>query len=117
MLDVTTPGRALAQRFAQLGSMTGKTANQIISAVASPNSRSSMAFGKTLLRWPATGYHIAILFDVNGVFEKIADEYANLQPEVAPSDETDSRVSKYILIVAGVLLTLVILIRVVWSLW
>lgn len=107
MLDVTASGRSLARSFARLGSMTGKTADQIISAVGSPNSRSSMALGKTLLQWQATGYHISILFDVNGVFEKVTHEYANLQPEPEPApDGTDY--SKYILIVASILLALIL---------
>ena len=81
MLDVTASGRDLARRFLQLGNMAGKTADEIINVVGFPTARGSMAFGKTLLQWQATGYHIAILFDASGKFEKISSEYANFQNE------------------------------------
>jgi hypothetical protein len=117
LFDVTAPGRELALRFNQLGSMTGKTADEIISSVGLPNARGSMAFGKTLLQWQATGYHIAILFDANGIFEKITSEYANF-PEPTPSlisEEADMRYSKYILIGGGILLAVVMVIRFFWG--
>jgi len=77
-LDVTSPGRALHARFVAVGNMTGKTADEIIAGVGPPRSRSSIAHGRMLLQWQATGYHMAILFDASGRFAKITHEYAHL---------------------------------------
>jgi len=49
--DVTATGRELHERFVAMGDMTGKTADQIIAAVAcGPTSISSMSHGMTLLQ-------------------------------------------------------------------
>lgn len=66
----TQPGRALAKKFANLGTLAGKTKHEIVQAVGQPTSVSALPGEQTLLQWQATGYHIALSFtgDVcNGV--------------------------------------------------
>jgi hypothetical protein len=75
--DVTAPGRELGTKFASLGKMTGHTSDKIIAVVGWPTSRSSMAGNQILMQWQATGYHIAILFDADGRFVKVAHESAH----------------------------------------
>jgi len=74
--DVTAPGRELHQRFVSLGDMRGKTADEIIAVVGNPSSISSMAAGRTLLQWQATGCHMALLFGPDGKMVKITHQYA-----------------------------------------
>lgn len=71
---VTAPGRDMAQRFAALGTLSGRTEAEIVAAVGQPSSRSAMPEGKTLLQWQPTGYHIALLFK-DGVCEGVTHEY------------------------------------------
>jgi hypothetical protein len=78
--DVTGPGRVLHARFLALGNMTGKTADEIIVVVGHPSSMSSIARGKTLLQWQATGCHMALVFDADGRFEEITHQYAQYSP-------------------------------------
>lgn len=59
---VTQPGRALAGKFAALGTIAGRSKQEIIAAVGQPTSFSAMAANQTLLQWQATGYHIALSF-------------------------------------------------------
>lgn len=81
--DVTAPGRELHAQFLAIGNMTGKTADEIIAAAGRPTSISSMADGKMLLQWQATGCHMALLFGPDGQFVKITHQYANYS--AAPS--------------------------------
>jgi len=71
---VTQPGKDLAQRFASLGTIAGKSRQEFIASVGSPTSFSTMPEGKTLLQWQATGYHIALLFN-GDVCEGVTHEY------------------------------------------
>ena len=77
---VKAPGRALATKFKSLGSMTGKSYEQIKSVVGPENSRSTKTLedGKvvTVRQWIATGYHIVLLFDENDNFICISSETA-----------------------------------------
>jgi hypothetical protein len=59
---VTQPGRALAKKFAELGTIAGKSKQEIIEAVGQPTSFSALAENQTLLQWQAIGYHIALSF-------------------------------------------------------
>ncbi len=61
-----TPGRALRQRFVALGSLKGRTRNEIVKAVGEPASGRPLPDGRALLQWRATGYHIALVFEANG---------------------------------------------------
>jgi hypothetical protein len=60
---VKAPGSNLQGKFVGLGTLKGRTKDEIISVVGPPNSISAAANGKTLYQWIATGYHIALLFD------------------------------------------------------
>jgi hypothetical protein len=71
---VRAPGRALSERFQRLGNMTGKTTAEVCAVVGRPSSVSALPGGKLLLQWMATGYHAAILFDKDDVFERITHE-------------------------------------------
>lgn len=53
---------SVQKKFADLGTLTGKTKAEILAVVGQPNSVSSVGDGKTLLQWQATGYHIALMF-------------------------------------------------------
>ncbi|WP_386066300.1 hypothetical protein ACFJIW_17405 [Tahibacter sp. UC22_41] len=55
-------GESLAQKFAALGTLTGRSRQEIIDAVGPPNSVSAVGAGQTLLQWQVQGYHIALLF-------------------------------------------------------
>jgi hypothetical protein len=60
--NVTAPGQQLHQKFVSLGTIAGKTKDEIIAAVGQPTSISGLADGKTLLQWQATGCHMALRF-------------------------------------------------------
>jgi hypothetical protein len=60
------PGRALRKQFVALGTLTGRTRREIVKAVGEPGSETTLADGRTLLQWRATGYHIALVFEKNG---------------------------------------------------
>jgi len=68
------PGQSLAKRFQMLGVMTGKTREEIIAVVGPPHSVSTMADNGQLLQWMQAGYHIAIMFDQQGMFKGISHE-------------------------------------------
>ena len=71
---VRAPGAALNKKFVSLGTLAGKTYDEI-SAVCGPSSSVSAGpNGKTIRQWMATGYHIVLIFDENGVCEGISSE-------------------------------------------
>ncbi|MFE9967529.1 hypothetical protein [Streptomyces sp. NPDC005525] len=56
-------GRKLAQGFAGLGNLAGRSRDEIVAAVG-PNSSFSIAGpGQVLLQWQSDVYHIALLFE------------------------------------------------------
>lgn len=65
---------SISKRFRRLGDLTGKTRTEIVKAVGRPTSVSSVPKG-ALLQWQARGYHIAIRFDEDGVFDGITHEF------------------------------------------
>ena len=57
-------GRELAQKFADLGVLKGKTEKEILDAIGEPpGSISAIGPGKTLLQWQKANYHIALAFE------------------------------------------------------
>jgi len=60
---VRAPGSSLQYKFRKLGTVTGKSSNDIISVVGKPNSISSVGNGQKLYQWISTGYHVSLLFD------------------------------------------------------
>jgi hypothetical protein len=61
--DVTAPGRALHQKFMELGTLQGKRKDEIIAKVGPPCSFAAVGGGKTLLQWEAAGFNIGLLFN------------------------------------------------------
>lgn len=74
MYDVTRPGRRLSQRFGSLGTLAGRREGEIVAAVGPPVSRSAMVNGY-LLQWQATGFHIALMFGLDGVCLGVTHQY------------------------------------------
>lgn len=72
----TAPGKSLQNKFVNMGTLTGKSKNEIISIVGSPNSISALPDGKAVLQWMATGYHIALIFN-DDICEGVSHEFAN----------------------------------------
>src|SRR5689334_5334427 len=73
---VTAPGRSLASKFRAAGTLKGLTKDEIVAKVGRPNSVSAQAGGKSLLQWQATGYHIALRFDPDGVCEGVTHQHS-----------------------------------------
>ena len=73
---VKAQGRALQKKFVELGTLKGRTKAEIIAAVGNPQSVSARAGGGTLLQWLATGYHIALIFDADGICQGVSHEFA-----------------------------------------
>ena len=56
-------GNSLATKFASLGTLTGRTREEIIAAVGEPpTSMSVIGENQTLVQWQKQGYHIALAF-------------------------------------------------------
>ncbi|MER5896965.1 hypothetical protein [Streptomyces sp. NPDC001876] len=72
-------GQRLQQGFAELGDLTGRTAEEIIASVGAPISQSMMGPGQTLLQWQSGSYHIGVLFE-QGQFAGITSEDSGLLP-------------------------------------
>jgi hypothetical protein len=68
-------------RFKALGDLNGKTVQEIIAYAGPFSSRSLAGEGNVLLQWQATGYHIAILFDVTEHVVAITHEFGNYEEE------------------------------------
>lgn len=62
MAMVTNPGKQLHAKFVALGTLSGRTKDEIIAEVGPPSSVSGLPDGKTLLQWQATGCHMALRF-------------------------------------------------------
>jgi hypothetical protein len=68
------PGKALASKFDSLGTLKGKTKEEIMRVAGTPTSVSAMANGQ-LLQWLKAGYHISLLFDGSGICQGVSHEY------------------------------------------
>ncbi len=56
-------GNSLASKFAALGTLTGRTQEEIIAAVGeAPTSVSVIGENQMLVQWQKQGYHIALAF-------------------------------------------------------
>lgn len=55
----------LKSGFAQLGTLSGKSKDEIIAIVGQPTAISMVSEQQILLQWIAGGYHIALLFTGN----------------------------------------------------
>ena len=70
---VKAPGKVLNQKFVSLGTLKGKTYDEIVAVCGVPSSNSAID-GGTVKQWMATGYHIALLFDENNVCLGVSHE-------------------------------------------
>ena len=62
----TTPSQELNTKFIAMGTLAGKTYNEIVSVVGDPNSKDRI--GDTYLcQWIQPAYHICLLFDTNWI--------------------------------------------------
>ncbi len=71
---VRLPGQTLNKKFAELGTLKGKSYRRIVDACGNPNAISSLPDGKRLCQWQATGYHIALIFDKDDICEGVSSE-------------------------------------------
>lgn len=71
---VKAPGAALNQKFVSLGTLSGKSFNEIASVVGQPSAVSAMGNGQILRQWQATSYHIALIFDENDICLGVSSE-------------------------------------------
>jgi hypothetical protein len=65
---------SLQEGFQALGTLKGRTAEEIIEAVGPPNSRSAYRDSRSLLQWLEPGYHISLGFDADGVCTGVSHE-------------------------------------------
>ncbi|MGX1794211.1 hypothetical protein ACWIGN_00050 [Streptomyces albidoflavus] len=72
-------GQRLQRGFAELGDLTGQTADEIIASVGAPISQSMTGPGQSLLQWQSGSYHIGVLFE-QGQFAGIMSEDTGLLP-------------------------------------
>ncbi len=72
---VTMPGRIMQKNFLSLGTLTGKSYNEICEICGAASSVSYIN-GKKLCQWMATGYHVALMFDENDICEGVTHETA-----------------------------------------
>jgi hypothetical protein len=70
---IKIPGKILQSKFAGLGTLSGRTKDEIYAVVGPPNSISYLEEGKTFCQWSATNYHIALTFD-NEICEGVNSE-------------------------------------------
>lgn len=94
---VKTPGRSLAGRFSSLGTLKGKTKEEIISVVGRPNSVSAMPNGSQLLQWMATGYHISLMFDSNENCLGVSHEFSQVSSPITASEQLSRPTSKSVI--------------------
>lgn len=55
-------GKRLHAKFAELGTLAGRTRDDIVAVVGPPSSMSRLAEGRVLLQWQAAGCHMALMF-------------------------------------------------------
>ena len=75
---VRAPGTALQTKFVSLGTLKGKTYDEIVAKCGVPNATSSKALEDGSVvgtkQWIATGYHIVLLFDENDICLGVSSE-------------------------------------------
>jgi hypothetical protein len=72
---VRAPGMMLQQKFVNLGTLAGKTKDEIIVVVGNPNSISGTPDGKVIMQWMSTGYHISLIFE-DDICEGVSHEFS-----------------------------------------
>lgn len=68
---VRAPGAVLQSKFVSLGTLQGKTYDEIVAKCGQPNASSAKALDDgsvvKIKQWISTGYHIVLLFDENDI--------------------------------------------------
>lgn len=68
-------------KFAALGTISGRSKEDIVAAVGPPSSVTQLPNGKTLMQWQhisqAGGYHIALRFAPDGTCEGVTHEHSS----------------------------------------
>lgn len=75
------PGKRLHARFAALGTLAGRSREDIVATVGPPCSVSALAEGRMLLQWQATGYHMALIFR-DGTCQGVSHEFVHQELRV-----------------------------------
>ncbi len=70
---ITTSG--VQSKFGGMGTIAGRTKDDVLSIVGPPNSISSLGEGVTLLQWQSPGYHIALKF-TNDICDGVTHEHS-----------------------------------------
>lgn len=68
------PGKVLQQKFIKLGTLKGKTLNEIQSACGAPSYVSYGEDGVKIYQWATANYHIVLLFDENDICLGVSSE-------------------------------------------
>ena len=63
----TLNARKLGNKFDQIGNLQGRTLEEIVGVVGPAKSRGAQAFGQELHQWILPPFHVALIFDHNGV--------------------------------------------------
>lgn len=71
---VKVPGKVLQQKFIKLGTLKGKTLNEIQSACGAPSYVSYGEDGVKIYQWAAAIYQIVLLFDENDICLGVSSE-------------------------------------------
>ncbi len=75
---VKAPGTVLQTKFMALGTLTGKTYDEIVEVCGAPNSTSTSISADGLAiricQWLSAGFHIVLLFDENNICLGISSE-------------------------------------------
>jgi hypothetical protein len=71
---ITHTVKSLNTKFVEMGTLSGRTRDEIISVVGPAQSASTTDNGGLLLQWIQDGYHIALLFDCNDICQGIVHE-------------------------------------------
>ncbi|BDF59484.1 hypothetical protein CE91St36_23010 [Christensenellaceae bacterium] len=73
---VWASSRSLHKRFLKLGTLKGKTFEEIRRVVGMPNSISTNEEGLTVKQWMQQHYHIVLIFDKNDICLGVTHESA-----------------------------------------
>jgi len=71
---VKAPGVSLNKKFVSLGTLSGKTLEEIVAVAGQPSAVSAIGNGNILRQWQATSYHIALIFDQNDICLGVSSE-------------------------------------------
>ena len=72
-----SPGKKLHQNMVSLGTLTGKTYDEIVEVCGEANSVSTTTKNRKRIiirQWITTGYHIVLLFDKNDICLGVSSE-------------------------------------------